>query len=409
MLTLLVLAGALLGGSVLQANSIQERARRFTRPVEFNFVRWTLDALWGKWEMLSVGGALFLPPDARAAVVEDYLSAVAESRKAETDLREALSNPEEALDEDTLRELRTHFQAATTQKETLAPWAEAVLESQVSAVLYRNGLTLGGQPIPPVSFHLTRPPQALIVSPREVIRQEADISLQPRLSPDAVQNLETEVEKTLNVSALVVRTGGIGVYPTMVLESTDLNWVCEVVAHEWTHNYLDWHPLGIRYGASPEMRTINETVATISGQENGGLVIKTYYPERVPPPAPPPQASEETQNAPPAFDFQREMHRTRMAVDRLLAEGAVERAEWYMEVRRRFFWAHGYHLRKLNQAYFAFYGAYAAAPEGAAGEDPVGAAVRLMRKKSPSVGAFVRRMAWVVSWRQLEAMAGDGP
>ncbi len=406
-LVLLALAGALLGGSALQAGDIRERARRFTRPVEFDFTAWTLRALWGKWEMLSVGGARFLPSRERVAVVEAYFAAVQKSRQAETDLQEALADPRETAGEVPLSELRTHFQAAAARKEALTPWAEAVLESQVSAILFRNGLTFGGQPIPPVSFHLTRPPRALIVSPREVIRQEADISLQPNLSPDTIQNLETEVERSLNVSALVERTGGIGVYPTMVLESTDLNWVCEVVAHEWTHNYLDWHPLGLRYNASPEMRTINETTATISGQENGALVVQTYYPERVPPPpAPPPPASGGEQNAPPPFDFQREMHHTRVVVDRLLSEGQVERAEWYMEVRRRYFWEHGYHLRKLNQAYFAFHGAYAAAPEGAAGEDPVGEAVRLMRKESPSVGVFVRRMAWVTSWPRLQRMAG---
>jgi hypothetical protein len=39
--------------------------------------------------------------------------------------------------------------------------------------------------------------------------------------------------------------------------------------------------------------------------------------------------------------------------------GKVELAEEFMEERRQFFWKKGYHIRKLNQAYFAFHGAYA--------------------------------------------------
>ena len=54
--------------------------------------------------------------------------------------------------------------------------------------------------------------------------------------------------------------------------------------------------------------------------------------------------------------------------------------------RRRVFWDQGYHIRKLNQAYFAFYGAYADSPGGgAAGADPVGAAVRALRAHSSSL------------------------
>ena len=66
------------------------------------------------------------------------------------------------------------------------------------------------------------------------------------------------------------------------------------------------------------------------------------------------------------------MHKTRVHVDELLAEGKIDEAEAYMEQRRQIFVQNGYYIRRLNQAYFAFYGAYADVPGGAAGEDPVG-------------------------------------
>src|SRR3989304_1157988 len=97
------------------------------------------------------------------------------------------------------------------------------------------------------------------------------------------------------------------------------------------------------------------------------------------------------------------MHATRVMVDALLAEGRVEEAEAYMETQRQMFWDNGYPIRRLNQAYFAFYGAYADEPGGPAGEDPVGEAVRDLWACSPSPSAFLRRMAWMNEFADLQA------
>ncbi|MEJ2709259.1 MAG: hypothetical protein P8074_16740 [Anaerolineales bacterium] len=80
-----------------------------------------------------------------------------------------------------------------------------------------------------------------------------------------------------------------------------------------------------------------------------------------------------------------------------------------MEQRRIFFWEHGYHIRKLNQAYFAFYGAYADQPGGAAGEDPVGAAVRDLRVQSPNLSDFLNRISWMWKFQQLQQAVHDTP
>jgi hypothetical protein len=104
----------------------------------------------------------------------------------------------------------------------------------------------------------------------------------------------------------------------------------------------------------------------------------------------------------PPFDFRAEMHETRVTADKLLAEGKIEEAETYMEQRRQFIWENGYLLRKLNQAYFAFHGAYADSPGGAAGEDPVGPAVRALREQSDSLADFINTIAWMTSFEQLQ-------
>jgi hypothetical protein len=75
-----------------------------------------------------------------------------------------------------------------------------------------------------------------------------------------------------------------------------------------------------------------------------------------------------------------------------------------MESRRQVFWENGYRIRKLNQAYFAFHGAYADTPGGAAGaEDPVGPAVRKLRAQSDSLSEFINRISWMWTFEQLQA------
>ena len=109
----------------------------------------------------------------------------------------------------------------------------------------------------------------------------------------------------------------------------------------------------------------------------------------------------------PPFDFRAEMHETRVTADALLAEGKIEDAETYMEARRQIFLKNGYLLRKLNQAYFAFHGAYADLPGGAAGQDPVGPAVRALRAQSESLADFVNTMSWMWKYEQLQKVVNQ--
>jgi hypothetical protein len=235
-----------------------------------------------------------------------------------------------------------------------------------------------------------------------VIDQQHNISLEPDIHVDQRTSLEDNIDQAFDVSSLIVDVGGIGVYPTMITETSNLNFLTEVIAHEWIHNFLSLRPLGLNYFSSPELRTMNETAAALAGKEVGHAVVERFYPELLPPP-PAPEAPTEPGEPPPppAFDFRDEMRQTRVTVDDLLTRGKIEEAEDYMEARRQVFWEHGYRIRKLNQAYFAFHGAYADAPGGAAGEDPVGEAVRDLYATSTSLEAFLKRIAWMTSFEEL--------
>jgi hypothetical protein len=188
--------------------------------------------------------------------------------------------------------------------------------------------------------------------------------------------------------------------------------VADVMAHEWVHHYLMFYPLGWEYMRSGEARTINETVASIVGEWAGQEIILQFYQpllasgKGLPSPLKPEHRDEA---APPEvrFDFRAEMHRTRVNVDRLLAEGKIVEAEWYMEAQCRYFVAQGYRIRQLNQAYFAFHGSYAGAPGGAAGEDPIGPLVRRGWAVSSTPKEFLRTFTDITTLERLRAHFSD--
>jgi hypothetical protein len=399
---LLMLIMVLVGGSAVQFHETADKVHRYARSLEFGYLSWTMGALGVKVGQFGLGASAHLTPTAGEQLVLSYYSLLSDAQQAEAELRLAYGDPDRGESEPGLDELIAAVAELRGELDRIQPIAEGVLQDQVSFILSILGLNIGGAPFPPVAFHFTRPPHALIVSPRDVIRQDANVSLESDISLTESVELEQRVEEGLNVSALVVPTGGIGIYPTMVQETTSVAWVVETIVHEWVHNYLTLRPLGLHYYNSPELRTMNETTASILGEEIGRLVLQRYYPEYVPASAPERVESDEAESEPSAFDFRAEMYETRVNVDRLLAQDEIEQAEAYMEQRRILFWEKGYRIRRLNQAYFAFYGAYADQPGGPAGEDPVGAAVRALWAISDSPADFLRTMSWMNDFGDLQ-------
>ena len=396
-----------MGQSNLPPADQVEQVRAFTRNIEFNFVSWEFNAIWQKIDQTAYGLSGYLNSSQQHQLVISYLNLLDQTNQLTSQITQMYSDPKVSDPDTASAGLRQKVTQNDTRLAQLAPFTETILQDQVATVAAELGVATGGETIPPVSYESTNPPLALIISPRNVIQEVADISLLPNLTISQQNALENEVSSKLNVSALVVPVGGIGLYPTMVLYTTDMNWLAETVAHEWTHNFLTLHPLGASYDLSAELRNINETVATLSGREIGTEVIKQYYPELVPPPSTN-NSTGQGSTSPPAFNFNAEMHLTRVTTDQLLAAGKITEAENYMETRRQFFLAHGYQIRKLNQAYFAFYGAYndvAGGGSGAAGTDPVGPAVAAMRAKSPTLGDFLNKVAWMTSLTQIEQAA----
>jgi len=396
----------LLGGSTLLISTKpSEAARRYTRSVEFDYVSWTLDALSIKLDQAALDTPFYFTEPARHQIVVDYLHLMDNIISYENRVNVLYSDPHIHNPAVASLALKVVLNQLYTRQFQLAPLAEAVLQEQISATLASLGLTTGGQPLPPVFFHITPLPYNLVISPRDKIQQDAAISLDPDLSVEQQISLENQVDSGLDVSSLVVPVGGIGSYPTMVMRSTAIDWLSDTIAHEWIHNWLTLRPLGLNYDTTPELRTMNETTASIAGREIGLLVLKHYYPELATG-----YELEAVSLLPDPvrtnFNFNTEMHITRVHVDELLAQAKITEAEIYMEQRRQFFWNQGCPqcaIRKLNQAYFAFYGAYAEIPGGAAGENLVGPAVRALRAQSATLVDFLKIIARMDSFKQLQA------
>jgi hypothetical protein len=288
---------------------------------------------------------------------------------------------------------------ARRERDAIENDVEEILEGRISDFLDEVGLVMK-PPLfsdidlffPPLDFELDRPPKVLAVSPRERIELDRSYLLAPGLKPEAVAAVESATEAT-GVSALVVNTGGLAAYPSVIPDLAPYREVVETAIHEWLHQYLAFYPLGRSYFRGGETRTLNETVASMAGRELAELFI-----ERHGSPLSPPASSAAT---PSDFDFRAEMRALRLRVEELLARGQVEEAERLMDEKRDEFEEHGVYIRRINQAYFAFYGSYADTPSSI---DPIGPKLQRLRDRAGSIVEFVRLARALASEGQLDRL-----
>lgn len=381
-------------------------------PWHFDYIGWNLEAIAAKTDQMLFGQHTWISEQEHAQAVRDYMALLAQVHGLESQIAALYTDPAVADPESASADLRQqrdlHREVLQSQQSTI----EAILEGQVARILVEQGFGTLGQLLPPMAMRFTRMPNLLVTSPRDAIRMETSIALDA-FSVDQQNALESQLDAEYDVSSLIIPLGGIALYPAMIQETASIAFTVETFAHEWLHHYLYFHPLGISYftgdAFAGEARIINETTANLFGREIAALVLARYYPEIPPPPLPtydPPPAPQEPD--PNAFDFGAEMNTTRVRVDELLAAGDVAGAERYMEERRQFFYDAGIRLRKINQAFFAFYGGYQAGGgvSGAGGQDPTGPAVIAIRRAVPSVLDFIVTMRTITTRDELLRVAG---
>jgi hypothetical protein len=372
------------------------QVNRVTGPYQFDFI---------DWESRSVASELWrrvvppeLPPDyaGQRVLVDRYLGLERQIRAMEEEINELYTvgaEPDQAV-----IELAQKLDEVRAEQADLVPRVEALLSRQVEAVLEDEGFTIAGQVFPPVAFRFIDPPTGLVLSPRDRIEKQHFIGLQPGLDVSYRFEIEQALDKRGDVSSYVTNIGGLGSYPTMVINHTYLPYLIEVIAHEWTHNYLYTFPTNIAWGYQtyPKLTTINETTADIVGREVSYKVIARFYPD-LNYLLPPLDGTGQPVLAEPS-EFDLAMQSIRLEVDRLLVEKKVEEAEAFMEQERLKLVEQGYSLRKLNQAYFAFHSVYATSPTSV---DPTGAQLRQLRAASPSLKSFLDDVGWFNSYEDF--------
>jgi hypothetical protein len=399
----LVALGAALAGGWLVTAAIDLP----TGPEDYNLVQWEVRHLPNKW-LYQIGILLRGGPDEAEKThrLERFLALNAEITSLEK--QAASTQGSDASAGDNAANLDA-LAAARRERDRLENVVEAVLEERVARVAKEVGLE-SSFPFfpraqwlfPPVDFEFAAPPDVLAISPRDRIYLESTRLLKSDLTLEEIEDVEGRWEAK-GVSALVAGVGGVGTYPSAVPLDIDYGHLLETVAHEWLHQYLFFRPLGSRYFLNPNVTTINETVADIAGRELGALAAERYPLSATLPAG---QAGAGATPTPDAgIDFNQVMRELRLEVDRLLAEGKVAEAESLMEAKRQFLADHGYYIRRINQAYFAFHGLYADTP---ASSSPIGPKLNELRRRSSSLGDFIHTAARITSEADLDRLLAGG-
>ena len=150
----MILLTLLMVGATFQQRDPISQIRRYTRPIEFDYFNWTLDALFIKLEQYSLGTAGYLREADRHDLVLAYFDEVREARRIEFRLQEILADSNLKDPEIIAAPIIVERDDVWKTLSELGPIVETVLQEQVATVLSELGVHLLGTPFPPVAFHL---------------------------------------------------------------------------------------------------------------------------------------------------------------------------------------------------------------------------------------------------------------
>jgi hypothetical protein len=388
-----------LGVSCTPSRDFNTRLSSIARPYRFGFAKWEFNTILSEAKQVIFGREQKI--DNEIDKVSEYFAIVDRVKALKSGI-EAIKTGNKQGD---LALLEVELNELKQQRTALENVVERIIAKQIRQTLTQQGIF---NPIekhiklkvsfPPINFKLEKPPHLLVVSPRDRIESMREIVLRQDISLKGMESIETKVDE-LGVSSLVVVLGGFGgTYPTFITNEASLRFTVDAATEEWLHQYLAFKPLGFLYlldltGVSRnyEIATMNETVASMVGKEIGTMISESYHPKSE-------NNAQQSREAVSGFDFNQEMRDIRKAVDQYLAQGEIEQAEEFMEKKRQYLATKGYHIRKLNQAYFAFHGTYADRPTSIS---PIGLELKKLRNQSASLKEFLETVASMTSHQDL--------
>ena len=248
---------------------------------------------------------------------------------------------------------------------------------------------------PPIDVDLSDRLHVLAVSARDEVRMVRSVLLTSEVQRDDYERIESMVEADPRWSAWVGGVGGVALYPAAVVSSRDYLSTLQIMAHEWTHHHLGFYPLGLAYGRGSDMRTINETVADIVGDQLGAFAaaLPGYEGDLQP------ELDSEWQAIRARTDPI--LRQLRLDVDALLEDGKIEDAEREMEAVRLELIELGRPYRRINQAFLAFRGGYGARPSSAS---QWGDRLLELRESTNSLAEFLDVVRWIGSAEEANTL-----
>ncbi len=365
----------------------------------FSLVEWEATNFPRKWihSLINLVPGQKPTREERLELVDEYLKVARLAKKEERRI-EGASQLRSFKGADTSQVVPSdeYLRELLAQKRKLQPEAEESVEAEISAALSQLGLESRiGLIWPPVDVRFGEPPTLLVVSPRDKIDMTGAVFLDPDIEPFERDEVERRVFDEVNYAAYVDDLAGLATFPNMVNDLYTTRTIVRTAAHEWLHSYWFFHPFGRNYFASTEMTTLNETAATLAGNEIGDITFERMGGD----------LSENARRYEAAHksnpNFTKFMRETRVEAERLLEEGKIEEAEEYMRKRQWDLRLRGYYIRKLNQAYFAFRGRYADSP---ASTSPVGEQMRELRSYVSDIGEFMEVISGVSNPAEFESL-----
>ena len=361
------------------------------------FDKWT-HRIWTVFPWTPTSNSDRLEALDRYVILVDELRAV----KEEINLVTTVATP----DLNAIASAQNEIDRLIGERDLIRPAVEEFLEQIIAEIVRSDEIDLVSSFVwPPVDFRIGDPPKLLVTSPRSEISRSEDVLIDPDISIEDMSLIENELIDDHNISAVIIQTGGLASYPN-VIPTTHLKRLVDIASHEWLHAYLAFYPLGQAYFSGGDIRSINETLADIFGREVGLRVYSEVTGNQFVAPMRPETASREVMEDavvedPEKFSFNRFMEETRSETDKFLAQGLIEEAETYMESRRVELLDHGYQIRKINQAYFAFHGTYGESPSSTS---PIARYLWDLREQVETVGDLVKLLRPIRTYAEFEQL-----
>jgi hypothetical protein len=394
----------------------ETRLGALSGPQSFSLTLWTVGAVGGKVkESVSAIGGGRASADEKKRTLTEFFASADEANDLEGQIRD-LTSRGVVSDNPALAELEQRLSDLRRRRAQQSVLVESLLEEQVQSILKQQDLALlevGRFFLPPVFFKLIDLPHVLIVAHRDRFEMRTQVAIRRAITSEDTEALEAAVDRDLGVSSLLVPIGGYSTYPTMIAGTAPFDFVVGAVTHEWCHIYMMFKPLGAAYGRDGDVTAMNETVCSIFGDDAAALVRETFYGAEKRPrpwqatPTPTPAATQPPpkRDEPQGFNANRELRRIYLAAEERLKANDIAGAEQIMEDGRAYLAENGVYIRKLNQAFFAFYGSYAEGPE-AIRPDFIGDDLRELRRRSASLRDFFETVAQMSSYGDLKQVLG---